>query len=48
MGQDIQLSSQQLSLQEKLESLPSRPGVYQFKNAEGKEVVAIFTYERLE
>lgn len=36
MGQDIQLASSQLSLQEKLESLPSKPGVYQFKNAEGK------------
>lgn len=38
MSQDIQLSSLQLSLQEKLESLPSQPGVYQFKNAEGKVV----------
>jgi len=36
VGQDIQLASSQLSLQEKLESLPSKPGVYQFKNGEGK------------
>jgi len=36
VGQDIQLASSQLSLQEKLESLPSKPGVYQFKNSEGK------------
>ena len=36
MGQDIQLASNQLSLQEKLESLPSKPGIYQFKNSEGK------------
>ncbi len=36
MGQDIQLSSNQLSLQEKLASLPAKPGIYQFKNADGK------------
>lgn len=36
MGQEIQLASNQLSLQEKLESLPSKPGIYQFKNSDGK------------
>ena len=35
MGQEFQ-SGSSLSLQEKLESLPQKPGVYQFKNAEGK------------
>jgi len=35
-GQDIQLSSGTLSVREKLLSLPSKPGVYQFKNAEGR------------
>ncbi len=36
MGKDILLASNQFSLQEKLESLPSKPGVYQFKSADGK------------
>ena len=27
-----------LSLEQKLESLPTRPGVYQYKNAEGKVI----------
>ena len=35
VGQEFQ-SGSSLSLQEKLESLPQKPGVYQFKNAEGK------------
>ena len=35
---DIQITANDLSLEEKLESLPAKPGVYQFKNAEGKVV----------
>ena len=35
---DIQIKANDLSLEEKLESLPAKPGVYQFKNAEGKVV----------
>jgi excinuclease ABC subunit C len=35
---DIRITANDLSLEEKLESLPAKPGVYQFKNAEGKVV----------
>ncbi len=35
---DIRITANDLSLEEKLESLPATPGVYQFKNAEGKVV----------
>ena len=35
---DIRITAHDLSLEEKLDSLPSNPGVYQFKNAEGKVV----------
>ena len=35
---DIRITANDLSLQEKLESLPAKPGVYQFKSAEGKVV----------
>ncbi len=36
MGQDIELAGIQRSLQDKLETLPTRPGVYKFKDAGGK------------
>ncbi|MBM4161941.1 MAG: excinuclease ABC subunit C, partial [Ignavibacteria bacterium] len=35
---DIRIRASELSLEEKLDSLPTRPGVYQFKSAEGKVV----------
>ncbi|MBI2618568.1 MAG: excinuclease ABC subunit C [Ignavibacteriales bacterium] len=38
MGQDIELSPGNLTVREKLVSLPSKPGVYQFKSADGKIV----------
>ncbi|MEK6565673.1 MAG: GIY-YIG nuclease family protein, partial [Bacteroidota bacterium] len=34
----ISYSAQDLQLQEKLDSLPNKPGVYQFKNSEGKVI----------
>ncbi|MEX0737444.1 MAG: GIY-YIG nuclease family protein, partial [Bacteroidota bacterium] len=33
---DIHITGHDLSLEEKLDSLPTKPGVYQFKNADGK------------
>lgn len=36
MGQSIELAGLQRSLQDKLETLPTRPGVYKFKDADGK------------
>ena len=36
MGQEIVLADVQRSLQDKLETLPAKPGVYKFKNSEGK------------
>lgn len=36
--QGIHLRASELSLAEKLDSLPTEPGVYQFKNAEGKVI----------
>ncbi|MEX2116352.1 MAG: excinuclease ABC subunit UvrC [Bacteroidota bacterium] len=36
MGQDIELAGIQRSLQDKLETLPAQPGVYKFKDADGK------------
>jgi len=38
MNMDIRIRASELSLEEKLDSLPTRPGVYQFKSAEGKVV----------
>lgn len=35
---DIQITTNDLSLEEKLDSLPTDPGVYQFKNSEGKVI----------
>jgi excinuclease ABC subunit C len=35
---DIRMTADDLSLAEKLDSLPAEPGVYQFKNAEGKVI----------
>lgn len=35
MSTELQLSANDLSLEEKLNSLPPNPGVYQFKNADG-------------
>ncbi|HLF19511.1 MAG TPA: excinuclease ABC subunit UvrC [Bacteroidota bacterium] len=37
-GSDVALSVKDLRLEEKLESLPHKPGVYQFKNADGKVI----------
>jgi excinuclease ABC subunit C len=37
-GMEIKLTAGDLSLAEKLDSLPPNPGVYQFKNADGKVI----------
>ncbi|MEX2190546.1 MAG: excinuclease ABC subunit UvrC [Bacteroidota bacterium] len=36
MGQNIELAGIQRSLQDKLETLPAQPGVYKFKDADGR------------
>jgi len=36
VDKELHFSTSELTLEEKLGSLPARPGVYQFKNAEGK------------
>ena len=36
MDKELHFPTSELTLEEKLDSLPARPGVYQFKNADGK------------
>lgn len=38
MGSEIELSAEHRSLDDKLETLPTQPGVYKFKDAEGKVI----------
>jgi excinuclease ABC subunit C len=38
MNMEIRIQKDDLSLGEKLDSLPAKPGVYQFKNADGKVI----------
>ena len=37
-GSEVTLSVKDLQLEEKLEALPHKPGIYQFKNVDGKVI----------